>query len=101
MENTAQSGMIKFEQLCEELLEKQDIPENIKTWFQINILDTAQNIFENQIQNKIGVITMAKRESMMLVIVDEVLHSGLSIDTEQDQDYVCKVIRERIEEELF
>lgn len=44
---------------------------------------------------------MTERESMMLVIVDEVLHSGLSIDTEQDQDYVYKVIRERIEEELF
>lgn len=44
---------------------------------------------------------MTERESMMLVIVDEVLHSGLSIDTEPDQDYVCKVIRERIEEELF
>ena len=44
---------------------------------------------------------MTDRERMMLVIVDEVLHSGLSIDTEADQDYVCKVIRERIKEELF
>ena len=44
---------------------------------------------------------MTERESMMLVIVEEVLHSGLSIDTEADQDYVCEVIRERIKEELF
>ena len=44
---------------------------------------------------------MTERENMMLVIVEEVLHSGLSIDTESDQDYVCNVIRERIEEELF
>lgn len=43
------SIMIEFEQFCEELLEKQDIPENVKTWFQINILDTAQNIFEKRI----------------------------------------------------
>lgn len=48
MENTAQSGMIEFEQLCEKLLEEQDIPENIKMWFQVNILDAAQNIFEKQ-----------------------------------------------------
>lgn len=48
MENTAQSGMIEFEQLCEKLLEEQDIPENAKIWFQINILDAAQNIFERQ-----------------------------------------------------
>ena len=44
---------------------------------------------------------MTERESMMLVIVEEVLHSGLSIDTEVDQDYVREVIRERIKEELF
>lgn len=44
---------------------------------------------------------MTDREKMMLVIVDEVLHSGLSIDTEADQDHVYEVIRERIEEELF
>ena len=45
--------------------------------------------------------TMTDRERMMLVIVNEILHSGLSIDTEADQDYVWEVIRERIEEELF
>lgn len=45
--------------------------------------------------------TMTDREKMILVIVDEILHSGLSIDTEADQDYVCEVIRKRIEEELF
>jgi len=44
---------------------------------------------------------MTKRESIMLAIVEEVLHSGLSIDTQVDQDYVCEVIRKRIEEELF
>ena len=44
---------------------------------------------------------MTERESMILFIVEEVLHSGLSVDTEADQDYVCDVIRERIEEELF
>ena len=37
----------------------------------------------------------------LIVIVEEVLHSGLSIDTEADQDYVCEVIKERIKEELF
>lgn len=51
-------------------------------------------------KNNIGA-TMTDREKMILVIVDEVLHSGLSIDTEADQDYVCEVIRKRIEEELF
>lgn len=49
MENTAKSGMIEFEQLCEKLLEKQDIPDNVKIWFQVNILDAAQNILERQI----------------------------------------------------
>lgn len=48
MENTAQSGMIEFEQLCEKLLEEQEISENAKIWFQVNILDAAQNIFERQ-----------------------------------------------------
>ena len=43
---------------------------------------------------------MTERESMMLAIVEEVLHSGLSIDTEVDQDYVCEVIRERIKQEV-
>ena len=48
MENTEQSGVIEFEQLCEKLLEEQEIPENAKIWFQVNILDAAQNIFEGQ-----------------------------------------------------
>lgn len=46
MENTAKCGMIEFEQLCEKLLEKQEMPENAKIWFQVTILDAAQNIFE-------------------------------------------------------
>lgn len=54
MENTAQCGMIKFEQLCEKLLEDQDIPENAKIWFQVNILDAAQNIFERRQANSKG-----------------------------------------------
>ena len=44
---------------------------------------------------------MTDREKMILVIVDEILHSGLSIDTKADQDYVCEIIRKKIEEELF
>lgn len=54
MENTAQCGIIKFEQLCEKLLEKQEILENAKIWFQVNILDAAQNIFERQRSNSKG-----------------------------------------------
>ena len=49
MENTAQSGMIEFEQTCEKLLDEQDIPENTKIWFQVNILDVAQNVFEKKL----------------------------------------------------
>jgi hypothetical protein len=49
MENTAQSGMIAFEQICENLLERSDIPESAKMWFQIKILDFAQVVFEKQV----------------------------------------------------
>ena len=44
---------------------------------------------------------MTDRERMILVIVGEVLHSGLSIDTKLDQDYVYQLIRERVEKELL
>ena len=46
MENTAKSGMIAYEQICEQILEKQDVPDKEKIWFQVNILDKAQNVFE-------------------------------------------------------
>ena len=42
------SSVIEFEQLCEKLLDEQEIPEGAKIWFQVNILDSAQNIFESQ-----------------------------------------------------
>lgn len=48
------SSVIEFEQLCEKLLEEQEIPENAKIWFQVNILDSAQNIFERQRENSKG-----------------------------------------------
>lgn len=48
------SSVIEFEQLCEKLLEKQEIPENAKIWFKVNILDVAQNIFERQQANSEG-----------------------------------------------
>ena len=35
-----------YEQICEQILEKQDMPDKVKIWFQVNILDKAQNVFE-------------------------------------------------------
>ena len=48
------SSVIEFEQLCEKLLDEQEIPEGAKIWFQVNILDSAQNIFERQQANSKG-----------------------------------------------
>lgn len=41
---------------------------------------------------------MTEREKAIIEKVHEILHSGLSIDCEHDQDYVCEVIDEAVEE---
>ena len=40
---------------------------------------------------------MTKREKLIIDKIHEILHSGLSIDCEPDQDYVCEVIDEAVE----
>ena len=41
---------------------------------------------------------MTEREKEIIEKVHEILHSGLSIDCPIDQDYVCDVIDEAVEE---
>lgn len=46
MSNDYYDGMIKYEQICEEVLEQLNISENAKTFIQIKLLDEAQRRFE-------------------------------------------------------
>ena len=41
---------------------------------------------------------MTEREKAIIEKVHEILHSGLSIDQKEDQDYVCEVIDHAVEE---
>ena len=39
---------------------------------------------------------MTEREEKIIEAVHRILHSGLSIDREPDQDYVCELIDEAV-----
>ena len=41
---------------------------------------------------------MTEREKKIVEKIHEILHSGMSIDCEVDQDYVCEVIDKAVEE---
>ena len=45
-------------------------------------------------------IAMTDREKQILDIVHDVLRSGLSIDTYEDQEYVYKCIQDEVESRL-
>lgn len=46
MEERFYAGMIAYEQLCEQILVRLDVPEETKAFIQTQVLDAAQNAFE-------------------------------------------------------
>ena len=43
---------------------------------------------------------MTEREQQIIDLVCEILHSGVSVDQPVDQDYVCEIIRKKVQEML-
>ncbi|WP_185752632.1 hypothetical protein [Butyrivibrio sp. AE2032] len=52
MSNDYYDGMLKYEQICEEILVSLNISEDAKTFIQIKLLDEAQRKFESTLEKE-------------------------------------------------